>query len=147
MFKERAADHLAEGSGRQRRAAIVMLDMDRLKELNDTHGHAAGDLALRALADHCKACLRPGDLLGRLSGDEFAIYLPDTGRERAQAIVDAIRTRLAGAPVEPVGSLLSASFGIATTDGPDVSFSQMLLAADQAMYAEKRRRRPGSPAS
>ena len=147
VFKERAADDLAEGSLRQRPAAIVMLDMDRLKELNDTHGHAAGDLALRALADHCKACLRPGDLLGRLSGDEFAIYLPDTGREQAQAIVDAIRARMAGSPVEPVGTLLSASFGIATTEGPDASFSQMLLAADQAMYAEKRRRRPGSPAS
>lgn len=144
-FKERAAAALAEGLARRQPAAIVMLDMDRLKEINDTHGHATGDLAIQALVDRCKDCLGPADLIGRLSGDEFALYLPGADAAEAAARVEAIRTRLAAGPVEPAGVTLSASFGIATTEGPVVSLTVMLNAADQAMYADKRERRSRAP--
>ena len=137
-FKDRASIELASGQRRRQPASILMLDVNRLKKLNDIHGHAAGDTALRELVTRCKACLRPGDLIGRLSGDEFAIYLPDTDEVQARRIVESIRERLRAGPVEPLGVMVAASFGIATAEGPSSSVSQMLHAADQAMYAEKR---------
>jgi diguanylate cyclase (GGDEF)-like protein len=146
-FRDRASAELAASLRRRQPASLVMFDMDRLKELNDTHGHAAGDLALNALAARCKACLGAGDLLGRLSGDEFAIFLPGADAARAQALVQAIEARLAEGPVAPYGVTLSASFGIATTSGPDDALSPLLQASDQAMYAEKRRRRAAGKAS
>ena len=143
-FKDRASIELANGKRRRQPASILMLDVNRLKELNDVHGHAAGDTALRELVARCKACLRSGDLLGRLGGDEFAIYLPDTDEVQARSIVESIRERLRAGPVEPLGVMVAASFGIATAEGPLSSVSQMLHAADQAMYSEKRSRQASS---
>jgi diguanylate cyclase (GGDEF)-like protein len=114
-----------------------MLDMNRLKELNDTHGHAAGDTALRTLVARCKHCLRAGDFIGRLSGDEFAIFLPDADEAIADEMIRAIRAQLDAGPVQPHGFTVAASFGVATADGPSATLSQLLQAADQAMYAEK----------
>lgn len=141
FFEDRAALDLASAHRRNQPLSIIMLDMDRLKALNDTHGHAVGDIALCELVNRCKACLRAGDSIGRLSGDEFAICLPDADAAQADAAVRELRERLAAAPVEPLGFMLSASFGVATTQGPTSTLSQLLHAADQAMYAEKRVRR------
>jgi diguanylate cyclase (GGDEF)-like protein len=140
-FEDRAVLGLASGTARRRPPSIVMLDVNRLKELNDTHGHAAGDAALRALVTRCKQCLRADDFIGRLSGDEFAIYLPDTDEATARDIIRAIRTQLEAAPVQPHGFTVAASFGVATADGSSASLSQLLQVADQAMYAEKRENR------
>lgn len=140
-FEDRAALELAEGFRRDRASAIVMLDVDGLKELNDTHGHAGGDLALRELVVRCKACLGSDDFIGRLSGDEFAIFLPESDQARAHRIVEAIRGQLESGPVESLGRRVSASFGITTATGTPRSLSQLLQAADQAMYDEKRARR------
>lgn len=125
-----------------RPSTIIMLDVDGLKELNDTHGHAGGDVALRELVVRCKACLGSDDLVGRLSGDEFAIFLPGSGEAKAGDIVHAIRGQLDAYPVPALGRRVSASFGIATAAGSSPSLSQLLQAADQAMYLEKRNRRP-----
>jgi len=143
-FEDRAGQALAGAAGRGQPAALVMLDLDGLKHLNDTHGHAAGDAALRELVVRSQACLGPGSFIARLSGDEFAILLPDCDEARAQAVVASIRQRLDASPVQPLGVCVSASFGIATTgDGP-MSLAPLLHAADQAMYADKRARRSAS---
>jgi diguanylate cyclase (GGDEF)-like protein len=144
FFEDRAAVELAAGTASRRPSSILMLDMNRLKELNDTHGHAAGDTALRTLVAHCKQCLRAKDFIGRLSGDEFAIFLPDTGEATAREIVGAIRAQLEAGPVQPHGFTVAASFGLATADGAAATLSQLLQAADQAMYAEKHANRRAS---
>ncbi len=143
FFDDRAAMELASGFRRDRPSTIIMLDVDGLKEINDTHGHAGGDVALRELVVRCKACLGRDDFVGRLSGDEFAIFLPGSDEARAREIIHAIRAQLASGPVPSLGRRVSASFGIATAAEPSPSLSQLLQAADQAMYVEKRKRRQG----
>jgi diguanylate cyclase (GGDEF)-like protein len=140
-FEDRVAMALANGSPQGRPSSVVMLDVDSLKEINDTHGHAGGDVALRELVVRCKRCLGSDDFVGRLSGDEFAIFLPGSDEARASEIVRAISTVLEADPVPSLGRRVSASFGIATVASPASSLSQLLQAADQAMYVEKRKRR------
>ncbi|GGA68929.1 hypothetical protein GCM10011521_03960 [Arenimonas soli] len=140
-FEDRAAVELADGLRAGRPTSIIMLDVDGLKELNDTHGHAGGDAALRELVVRCKACLGQEEFIGRLSGDEFAIFLPGSDEVTATGVVRAIREQLEKGPVQSLGRGVSASFGIAVADGGSPSLSQLLQAADQAMYAEKRARR------
>ena len=99
---------------------------------------------LPATAGRHSSCLGRDDLIGRLSGDEFAILLPAADDTKARATVQAIRERLAASPAPDLGRAVSASFGIATTADMPASLSQLLQAADQAMYVEKRaRRKPG----
>ena len=138
FFEDRAAVELAKGSRQRQPTSIIMLDMDRLKEINDTHGHAVGDAALCQLVNLCKASLRDGDCIGRLSGDEFAICLPDTDAAQANDVVRSIRERLAQGPAQPQGFTVSASLGVATTKDSSTTVPQLLYAADKAMYAEKR---------
>ncbi|WP_374603457.1 diguanylate cyclase domain-containing protein [Arenimonas sp.] len=140
-FEDRAALELANASRQGRPSSIVMLDVDGLKELNDTQGHAVGDLALRELVVRCKACLRGEDFIGRLGGDEFAIFLPGADETKASEVVRAIRAQLEAGARQSPDNLVAASFGIASTTDSSPSLSRLLQAADQAMYAEKRGRR------
>ena len=141
-FEDRAIAELARGFRPDRPSSVILLDVDGLKEINDSHGHAGGDVALRELVVRCKACLGSNDFVGRLSGDEFVIFLPGSDAARAGDIVHAIRGRLQAGPVQPLGRVVSASFGIATVAEPSPTLSQLLQAADQAMYVQKRNRRP-----
>lgn len=140
-FEDRATLALAAGLRQDRHASLVMLDLDGLKELNDAHGHAIGDAALRELVVRCKTSLGTEDFIGRLSGDEFAIFMPGSDQTQASRVVQSIRERLEAGPLQPEGIPISASFGIATAGGVATSLPQLLQAADQAMYAEKRVRR------
>lgn len=131
FFEERA--RLGIEVARQRRQPVVlaMIDLNGLKQINDRHGHAAGDAALRRLAQACQRSLQAGEVLGRLSGDEFAILLPDTGLARARDRIAKIEADLAEGP-ERVG----ASFGLAELAQGE-SYEQLLNRADQAMYRHK----------
>lgn len=133
FFEERARDGVESARRRGESAVLVMIDLDNLKKINDHSGHAAGDTALRTLAQTCQRHLQPGQILGRLSGDEFAIFLPRATAIRAQARIDAIRHELAHAS-HPI----SASFGIAELAAGEESYETLLGRADRAMYREKR---------
>lgn len=114
---------------------VVFIDLDDFKQLNDTHGHDAGDAALRATAGALRKSLRVSDKVGRFGGDEFAILLPEIGEaaaaEAGRKLVDTITAALA--PFPPV----SASIGIAWFDSAQADFPAMLKAADALMYEIK----------
>jgi len=121
--------------------AVLLIDLDRFKPINDTHGHEAGDAVLKAIAAALRVAIRSGDTAGRLGGDEFAVVLPNlpskTAAESiAERLVEALRT-----PVIFEDALLAidASIGIAYHDETTLNRPEVLLAhADVAMYAAKR---------
>lgn len=119
--------------------AIVAFDLDQFKALNDSHGHGAGDAALRALADAALGDVRRGDLVGRLGGDEFAIALPRTDLARATAIAERLRARVEALRISHRGATLrlTASFGVATQTTRREPFEETLARADAALYRAK----------
>lgn len=114
--------------------ALLFVDLDRFKTVNDLHGHEAGDRALRAVAAALMTVVRPGDLVARVGGDEFAILLRDAGIDGASLVV----TRAIGAVRAAVTPwpAVSASIGIALVD-PREDSTAVLDAADRAMYRAK----------
>ncbi len=125
----------ADGSA----TALIMLDLDHFKAVNDTHGHAAGDAMLRAIADLASNAVRPQDRVYRYGGEEFCIVLPDTTVTDAAAIAERIRATIAANP-HHLGPALdvpaTASFGVSdTTAGGDAA--ALLARADSALYKAK----------
>ncbi|HEY1158204.1 MAG TPA: GGDEF domain-containing protein, partial [Arthrobacter sp.] len=98
---------------------------------------AAGDLALQAFADACVATVRSTDLTGRYGGEEFVILVPGASAERAEAIVEEISSRLAGAAAPDGMEMPTASYGISTYDGGTSDVDRLIAAADAALYRAK----------
>jgi diguanylate cyclase (GGDEF)-like protein/PAS domain S-box-containing protein len=118
--------------------AVLMLDIDRFKSINDTYGHDAGDVALCAIARICKAGLRTVDMLARWGGEEFLILLPDTDTEAAVVIAERLREAVATAlvPVSGHASIeVTISIGVAAPVNDDPR--DLLRRADEALYAAK----------
>ena len=123
--------------------AVMILDIDRFKLVNDSHGHAAGDLVLRAIANCLSENLRSVDMIARLGGEEFVIALPDTAEEEARLVAERLRGLVAETPV-PINAntslkvSLSIGMTIATQDGEDAfDPSALLERADHALYRAK----------
>jgi diguanylate cyclase (GGDEF)-like protein len=132
--------HLAMARARREdtTGAMLMLDLDHFKQVNDTHGHPAGDELIREIAEVLRERSRASDVLARLGGDEFAVVLPrcspTEARLVAEAIAKAIREHEPGGGVEPV----TASVGVAMFgDHPRTSISSVVSESDAAMYAAK----------
>lgn len=138
IFNRRAfVEHLAaETAERQRSAAVVVLDIDHFKAINDRDGHAAGNEALRVLAETVADRLRRGDALGRLGGDEFAVVLAGADADDALAYADDIRRRVASASAA-AGRPFTISLGVATVADAESDAEALIAAADDALYAAK----------
>lgn len=117
--------------------AVVFLDLDNFKQLNDTKGHDAGDTALKATAGALLSALRTSDLVARLGGDEYAVLLPEIeyneAVEAGQKLASAVNNELHAFPG------LSGSIGVAWFEKADRTFSEMVKAADELMYEVKAR--------
>ncbi len=121
--------------------ALLMVDIDRFKEINDRHGHPAGDRYLRAFGAAIRRVLRAADLASRYGGDEFCLLLPETDLASAHQIAERLRRSLAALQIESGALILhsTVSIGIAAYpehDGGDIR--TLLLRADQALYRAKR---------
>jgi diguanylate cyclase len=133
-FTERTA--LATSTGRP--GALLVVDADGFKSINDRFGHDRGDDALRAIVDVIRDNVRDGDIVGRIGGEEFGIYLPDASDRHATAMAEAIREGVEDISFSshdaPEG--LSVSVGIATTTAA-IAFDELFRCADQQLYAAK----------
>lgn len=122
---------------------VAFIDMDRLKPINDTLGHQAGDAAIAEIAEVLRACFRGSDILGRLGGDEFAALLPATDENSETSIRDRLHRELQTRNSKPDRRYsLSISVGIVATDPERYgSIEEVLAQADALMYEEKQRGR------
>ncbi|HYO37345.1 MAG TPA: diguanylate cyclase [Geodermatophilus sp.] len=152
LFRERLVAALAAVPGTGH-VGVLFCDLDRFKAVNDTLGHAAGDELLRQVSARLRAAVRPGDTVGRLSGDEFAVLVPRlSGTHAADAVVARVAAafdppfRLEGTPVAMATSTGAAVHSGRSAD-PSADAERLLRAADAAMYGHKQRERPTTRAS
>jgi|GraSoi_2013_40cm_1033754.scaffolds.fasta_scaffold19784_2 diguanylate cyclase (GGDEF)-like protein len=124
--------------------AVLLLDLDGLKKINDTHGHLVGSHALNRLAHILRIHCRAIDTAARYGGDEFALVLPETLRDEAERVANRIRAVMASDPEYPQ---LSASIGISIYNGHGERIEKLLSDADAQLYYEKSRRGKRHPTS
>lgn len=127
--------------GHRRDCCILMLDIDHFKSVNDTYGHQAGDLVIKAVAQTCLDGLRRSDVLGRLGGEEFAIILPETAPDQAVQVAEKLRQAIHGHVVSlPDGQELtvSVSVGVSRIEAADDGVHAALERADNSLYDAKR---------
>ncbi len=131
---------LASRSGRP--LACMMIDMDNLKQINDTHGHAAGDTALKLCASALRGEMRAQDVLARSAGDEFMVICPDTSLDAALACAERMRAAVETLPVVAGERAVhgSVSIGVAMRDAMTPDADALIRLADQSAYLAKRRR-------
>ncbi|MHA3903088.1 GGDEF domain-containing protein [Castellaniella sp. WN] len=141
-FLRSADEHFGRTPAPPRGNALLMLDIDHFKRLNDQHGHAAGDQVLKDFARTIRTIVRPHDLFGRLGGEEFALFLPDTSERDANDIAERLRfcvERLEVFPGDGPPLRISVSIGtVHDSRTPLASLSELLAYADRAMYQAKR---------
>jgi diguanylate cyclase (GGDEF)-like protein len=133
------AERAREGALRlQRPVALMMLDLDHFKQLNDSYGHACGDDALRTFAGTARKLLREGDVLGRLGGEEFALVLPRSSLEGARLVAERLRMAVNDAVLPACAGdyRMTVSIGLVTI-APDEALTTALARADHALYAAK----------
>jgi diguanylate cyclase (GGDEF)-like protein len=135
---------LLPGRGGNRQLGCIMIDLNRFKLVNDTLGHAAGDRVLKDMAAKIQGCLRQGDALGRLGGDEFLVVLPGADLEALQAVYRRIsdlacRTGAGDAEV----TVTAACGGVSVPAGKSADIASVLARADDLLYQVKRAGRQG----
>ena len=128
---------------RNRRAprptALILIDADHFKRINDRHGHAGGDAVLRHLGQLLAATFRQVDVVARVGGEEFAVLLPSTDLDAAVAVAERVRGLVADRPVAYDGAHIACtiSAGVAVCDGETLGLDGLMKRADQALYAAK----------
>ncbi len=139
VFLQEAEEHFSRQVDNPRPTAVMLLDLDNFKSINDRYGRAIGDQVLETFAKVASSCLRRIDLLARLGGEEFAALLNDTPRDRALAVADQIRCAFASATREVEGLPVAAtvSIGIVVAHDAVLDLPALLVQADHALYRAK----------
>jgi two-component system, cell cycle response regulator len=139
---DRLAMELSRAQRYNKALTVAVVDADHFKALNDTHGHSAGDLALKKLAGLLRESFRQSDTTGRYGGEEFVVILPETDMETARRKVESLREVIASTPIElrdrrePVRVTISAGLASFPADGSDAT--ELFATADERMFAAKR---------
>ncbi len=138
-FKEDANKYVALARRHRSQLSAIAFDIDRFKTINDTYGHAAGDVVLKAVTEVVGQTLRQSDLLGRLGGEEFAVILPDTDAAGAMAVAEKLRHAIAALafPGSRPPMRVTASLGVAVLDPGADDLDALLVKADEALYEAK----------
>jgi diguanylate cyclase (GGDEF)-like protein len=135
-FQEALRGELKRAAGRREPVALVALDIDDFKAVNERHGHPFGDGVLEGVAAQLRKTVRRGDIAARTGGEEFALILPGTAAEAAQEITERVRTAIAR--LSPAGSELSCSAGVAVYPVDADNAGTLLQLAEGALYWAKR---------
>ena len=146
FLEESAIGRFAHGTVGLRSVSLMMMDLDKIHRINESHGTSGGDLVFISVAGILRSTTRTGDICARLSGDEFAVLLPDTGPEEALGIAERVRQTMASNKIaipkkpgaaEKTEIIVFTSIGIATAPIHADSWANLLLAADNALYRSK----------
>ena len=138
-FTEELERELLRGKRNTQTSAVLMIDLDHFKQVNDTYGHAVGDRVLRHFAKQAKLALREIDTLARIGGEEFAAILPQVDADNALAAAERLRAEIERSVLDIEGLPLpiTASIGISLTHEADSGYGSILKRADQALYTAK----------
>ncbi|TCO19207.1 diguanylate cyclase (GGDEF)-like protein [Kribbella steppae] len=149
-WRRRTEEMLRVARTQREPMAVLLIDIDHFKQVNDRHGHLVGDEALRAVATILRSAIRAKDVIGRFGGEEFVIALPDTGLDDATVTADRLRNAVAASPLaamcagvlddpdlDPDTFHLTVSIGVAVYPADGITVDDLLLRADRAMYAAK----------
>lgn len=120
--------------------ALILIDVDHFKRVNDTLGHCAGDAALRQIAETCVQSVRETDVVGRFGGEEFIIVMPHTNAEAARQVAERIRRSIGRQRFswQQKSAAITISLGVAEVQGESASFNELIRVTDEALYAAKR---------
>lgn len=140
-FRELAGKELARARRYGQALSVLMLDLDKFKGINDTHGHQTGDNVLRKVGEVCRQIMREVDIVGRIGGEEFAILLPESDVKQAAEVAERLRQAIAEAVIrlESGGELrFTVSIGVAPQRTAEATIDDLLNQADKALYEAKR---------
>jgi len=138
-FIEKSEDVISMTKRYRRPASLIIADLDHFKKINDSFGHHAGDLALKAFTDVCRQAIREPDILGRLGGEEFGLMLPETSIQNAQILAERIRKATESLVITHDNQTVkvTVSIGLVELNKEDVPLDTLLGSADRAMYEAK----------
>lgn len=139
-FMERGGQELIRALRYKSEVSFLMLDIDFFKKVNDTYGHQTGDVVLKEVARHCQKTLRSIDIIGRLGGEEFAIFLPEAACEVAFEVAERLRKGIEQRPmahVEDKPIYVTVSIGLFSGLHEGDTLEKLLEQADQGLYAAK----------
>lgn len=140
-FQEEMSKHLNKWTKVGKNVSFLLFDIDHFKSINDQYGHQIGDLVLERFAHSLKERFEPMGIVGRIGGEEFAVFLPDMNREEAYFLAEDFREYVANMLIrvnhEIEDFTLTVSIGIAATDVPTMTYKDVFKQADQALYTSK----------
>jgi diguanylate cyclase (GGDEF)-like protein len=123
----------------QRNAAVMLIDLDLFKQINDEHGHAHGDQVLVAIAEKLRTTIREGDVLARWGGEEFIVFLPETNHQEAMLLAERLRAEIADirVPHATGETSVTASIGVAAKENRHITLDALIASADACLYQSK----------